>query len=317
LINIKEKQLLEWIPDVFQQGDDVIIGPGDDCAVLDFGLDRLYLLAVDQLTADTHYLQATTSPAQIAKKLLHRNISDIAAMGGVPAHALLAITLAPGKEKAWFEEFFRAMAEEAEKWSISICGGDISSTATGKDSASLTITGWVENQALSLRSGANDGDILYATGCFGESFKTEHHLNFIPRLEEARFIAGSFSNTMIDVSDGLLLDSARLAESSKIGLMLEVDKIPLRNNAELKAALTDGEDYELLFAVPAEKAENIEQKWPFKETPLTAIGKFTKEIFSGTVENSTGEIIYSPVQAPSRNNASCKAYSNPGFDHLT
>jgi thiamine-monophosphate kinase len=304
---IKEKELLEWIPNCFQQGHDVLVGPGDDCAVLDFGLEKLYLLAVDQLTADTHYIQAVTSPAKIAKKLLYRNISDIAAMGGMPAHALLAMTLASGKDKAWFREFFESMAEEAKKWNISVCGGDISSTQTDKDTSSLTITGWVEKQALCLRSGSQNGDVLYATGCFGNSFNTEHHLDFTPRLEEARFIAGDFTNTMIDVSDGLLLDAARIAESSEIGLTLELDKIPARNNAAIEKMLTDGEDYELLFAVHPDRAELLEDKWPFKNTPLTAIGSFSKEITSGIVKDSTGKIMYE---------SGLCLFHKAGFDHF-
>ena len=305
---MKEKQLLKWIPECFQQDDDVIVGPGDDCAVLDLGVDKLYLLAVDQVTAETHYLDDSTPPAKIAQKLLRRNISDIAAMGGAPAHALLAMTLSPGKNKAWFEEFFNSMAKEAEKWNISICGGDISSTETGKDCLSLTITGWVEKDALSLRSGAKEGDILYATGCFGNSFNTEHHLNFIPRLEEARFVAGDFTNTMIDVSDGLLLDSARIAESSNIGLILDTEKIPARNSASIEAILTDGEDYELLFAVSPETVELLESKWPFKETQLTAVGHFTGEVSSGTVKDSTGKTIYESGACP---------FNKAGFEHLT
>lgn len=303
---MKEKELLKRIPKYFQQGDDVLIGPGDDCAVLDFGLERFFLLAVDQLTADTHYLDDLTPPAKIAKKLLHRNISDIVAMGGMPVHALLAMTLSSGKDKIWVEEFFNTMAEEAKKWNISVCGGDISSTDTGKDCLSLTIAGWVEKDALSLRSGAEVGDILYATGCFGDSFNSQHHLNFIPRFKEARFVAGNFTNTMIDVSDGLLLDAARIAESSEIGLILDINKIPARNNASTEAVLTDGEDYELLFAVSPDKTELLESKWPFKKTSLSAIGLFTKEINSGMVNDSAGKILY-------ENGSSI--FSKAGFEH--
>lgn len=306
-ILMKEKQLLEWIPELFPQGNDVVVGPGDDCAVLDFGLEKLYLLAVDQLTANTHYVQTKTSPAQIARKLLHRNISDIAAMGGVPAHALLAMSLAPGKHKEWFHEFFSTMAEETKKWNISLCGGDISSTSNGNDSSSLSITGWVEKEALCLRSGAQNGNILYATGGFGDSFNTGHHLDFIPRLEEARFLAGYFTHTMIDVSDGLLLDAARLAESSQIGLVLDTTVIPVRNNAEFESVMTEGEDYELIFAVSAEKTASLEKQWPFKNTQLTAIGEFSDKIISGTVKDISGKTMYE--------SGLCR-FSQAGFDHL-
>ena len=304
---MKEKQLLDWIPDRFQQGQDVVVGPGDDCAVLDFGLKKYYLMAVDQLTADTHYFGDSATPAQIATKLLHRNISDIAAMGGMPAHALLAMSIVPGKHKSWFEEFFHIMVKEAKKWHISVCGGDISGTESGKDSSSLTITGWVEKKALCLRSGAKSTDVLYATGRFGKAFNSNHHLEFTPRLKEARFLAGYFTNTMIDVSDGLLLDAARLTENSKFGLILDTKKIKVRAKASLEEALTDGEDYELLFAVPAKKAEELEKKWPFKRTPLTAIGKFSRKVRSGTILDMNAEVLYEY--------GLCQ-FRKPGFDHF-
>lgn len=303
---MREKQLLDWIPDRFQQGVDVMIGPGDDCAVLNFGLKKYYLMAVDQLIADTHYFADSATPSQIAKKLLHRNISDIAAMGGQPAHALLAMSLVPGKHRNWFQSFFKTMSEEAKKWNVSICGGDIASTEDGKDAVSLTITGWVEKKALCLRSRARSNDILYATGCFGRSFESNHHMEFTPRLAEARFLAGYFTETMIDVSDGLLLDAARLCESSKIGLLLETEKIKLRKQASLEDALTDGEDYELLFAVPPAKTAELEKKWPF-DIPLNRIGKFTRRVRTGTIMNMNAEILYQ--------DGLCQ-FRNAGFDHF-
>lgn len=304
---MKEKQLLELIPQIFTQGKDVMVGPGDDCAVLDLGSDKLFLLAVDQLGAGIHYAQETTSPAKIAAKLLHRNISDIAAMGGFPAHALLSISLVPGKDDKWISEFFETLAEQTKKWHISLCGGDISASGGKNDSFSLTITGWVEKEALCLRSGARDGDILFATGCFGDSFSSGHHLDFFPRLDEARFIAGKYTNTMIDVSDGLLLDAARIAESSKIGLVLETEKIPARNNSSIVKMLTEGEDYELVFAVPANKAASLEKGWPFTNTPLTAIGYFAEKLMSGTVQDKSGKMIYE--------SGSC-SFHQAGFDHF-
>ena len=304
---MKEKQLLEQIPQIFTQGNDIMVGPGDDCAVLDLGTDRLYLLAVDQLGGGIHYAAATTSPAQIATKLLHRNISDIAAMGGLPAHALLTLSIVPGKDDNWFGEFFKTMAELSENWHISLCGGDISASAGKYDTFSLTISGWVEKEALCLRSGAKDGDILFATGCFGDSFSSGHHLDFIPRLEEARFLAGKFTNTMIDDSDGLLLDASRIAESSKIGLVIDTEKIPARNNASIVKMLTEGEDYELLFAVAASKADVLQKDWPFTDTLLTAIGHFSEKIMPGTVQDKSGETVYEPGST---------SFHQAGFDHL-
>jgi len=291
---MNEKTILDKIPSIFQQGEEIIAGPGDDCAVLDFGLDRLYLMAVDQLVSEVHYKKASTLAAKIAKKLLNRNLSDIAAMGGVPAQALLTMTLCreTAADKYWIDEFLTSIENEARHWNISVCGGDISSTKSDVDSFSLTITGWVGKESLCLRSSAKSGDILFATGCFGKSFSTEHHLNFTPRIEQGQFLAGTFTNTMIDVSDGFLLDSARLAEMSNLGLCIDSDKISARDGASLKERMTCGEDYELLFAVHPEKSELLIKEWSFEDVSLTRVGVFTDED-RGIVKDMKERVLYS------------------------
>ena len=290
---MNEKDILDKIPSIFQQSGEVIIGPGDDCAVLDFGLDKFYLMAVDQLVSDIHYSKKSEFAANIAKKLLNRNLSDIAAMGGFPAHALLTMTLSKdtASDAYWIDEFLNAISHEAAKWDISICGGDISSTNAESDSFSLTITGWTTKESLCLRSSAKPGDLLFGTGLFGKSFPTKHHLNFTPRLELAQFLAGTFTNTMIDVSDGLLLDSARLAEMSGVGLSLNIENIPARANANIEQCLTDGEDYELLFAISPEKKELLINEWPFDDILLTEIGLFQNQS-PGVVKDPSGQIIF-------------------------
>ena len=306
--NMREKDILDKIPGIFPQGREVLVGPGDDCAVLDFGVDRLYLMAVDQLISDIHYCRELESPANIAKKLLNRNLSDIAAMGGVPAQALLTMTLSSStaSEKGWVDKFLTAVADEAKIYGISVCGGDIASTNADTDSFSLTITGWVKRESLCLRSSARPEECLFATGLFGNSFSTGHHINFSPRLEAADFLAGSFTKAMIDVSDGLLLDSARIAEMSGTGLTINTELIPARDGAGVTQRLTDGEDYELLFAVDPEKADDLIRKWPFSNIPLTCIGFFTEES-PGIVVDHNGHLLYSGTD-----NESCC-----GFDHLS
>ena len=270
--------VLDALPELFPISSEVLVGPGDDCAALDFGLDKLRLLAVDQLVSNVHYDKKTTSPAEIAGKLLRRNISDIAAMGGLPSQALLAMTLSKRtwETEGWVKAFLSAISAEAEHWGINVCGGDISSTIAAADSFSLTITGWVERKRLTLRSGARPGDQLYATGEFGNSYNSGHHLNFAPRLDEARFLADGFADAMIDVSDGLLMDAARIADSSGLELRIDESNVPLRGGATLEQAFSDGEDYELLVAVPPEKAAVLETEWPFASTNLTRIGSFVE-----------------------------------------
>jgi thiamine-monophosphate kinase len=271
---MKEKEIHQMIYRIFRQGHGVAVGPGDDCAALDFGGKRYFLTATDQLVSDVHYIKEKTSAAAIAKKLFNRNISDIAAMGGTPAFALLTIA-SHSADRKWYSAFIRSIQNEAAKWKVSICGGDISSVKKDITVCTLTINGWVDKNKICLRSNAKPGDILYTTGLFGNSFKSGHHLSFTPRIEAAKFLAGKFTRAMIDVSDGLLIDVQRLVSASGVGLVIDTALIPLRKGASLRTALSEGEDYELVFAVPPSKSASLEEKWPFKNIRLTRVGKFT------------------------------------------
>jgi thiamine-monophosphate kinase len=289
-IFLKELSLLEFIPKFYKMGDEVIVGPGDDCAVIDLGLDQKYfLMAVDQLNPNIHYLENLTSPEQIADKLLKRNISDIAAMGGKPTLALTAASFKKDKNDSWCLRFLKALQKTAQEYNISICGGDISS-AELQDSFSLTINGWVNKDSLCLRSNAKNEDVIFVTGLFGNSFDSQHHINFTPRLQEANFISENFPGAMIDVSDGLLLDATRIAIMSSIDIILTTDNIPLRNGANLNNALTDGEDYELLFTINPEDVDEFEKTWPFK-TKLTKIGECISNDSPGKILNHHGVIL--------------------------
>lgn len=286
---MNESQLLKHILPTLKQSQDIIVGPGDDCAVIKFG-NELLLAAVDQLISDVHYLSSNTYPTCAGAKLLKRNLSDIAAMGGTPFCALVTIAASRNDEK-WFIDFFAGIEAEAEKNNISICGGDFASLPEGanvKEITTLTILGKVTREKICLRSNAKPGDLLIATGSFGNSFKSNHHLDFIPRLAESAFIAGNYTTTMIDVSDGLLLDASRMSQASNCGLQLFTESIPLRDGANLNAALYDGEDYELLFAVSPHKFLELEKKWPFKNTKLSKIGVFNTNVLE--VSNSNGHI---------------------------
>ncbi len=270
-----EKTLLKKLIPLLKQGKDIVCGPGDDCAIIDVGNNKLFLMAADQVISDVHYDKSKTPVADIAKKLINRNISDIAAMGGTPAHAILTIANS-AKNEEWYIDFFTSIAKIAEKYKISVCGGDLATLSSTQGVCTLTITGWVDKNNECLRSNAKAEQYLYATGVFGNSYNSNHHINFIPRLDESKFLAGKYTNTMIDVSDGLLIDAQRIAIASNLGIELDIEKIPLRKNANIADALTDGEDYELLFAVAAEKTQRLESLWNFKNTQLSKIGIFTK-----------------------------------------
>lgn len=255
--------------------DSVPLGPGDDCAAIEIGDGALLLAAVDQLIGDVHYYRESTAPKAAGAKLLKRNLSDIAAMGGVPRWALLTLA-SEGRDAEWLLRFCRGVAETAACYDVNLCGGDIASLPQNcrTEVTTLTILGTVHAGKMLRRSGASVGDYLYVTGALGNSLASGHHLTFTPRLAEGRFLASShLATAMMDISDGLLLDAARLAESS--GVMLEIDpeRLPLRDGADTAMALSDGEDYELLFTVPAAFAVELEWNFPQHLAPIRRIGR--------------------------------------------
>lgn len=274
---IDELNILDALLPELAMRADVALGPGDDCAVLDLGGGMLLLAAVDQVAGDVHYVATDTDPAAAGAKLLKRNLSDIAAMGGEPAWALLALA-ADGRRADELLAFCRGVAAAAQGYGVSLVGGDLAALAAGSrtELGSLTILGRIAPGEIIRRSGAAAGDLLYATGCFGRSFESRHHLDFAPRLAEGRFLAaGAYADAMIDVSDGLLLDARRLAAASGVSIVLDPDAIPRRDEANLAAALGDGEDYELLFTVPAAREAELRAAWPAAFAPLTRIGAVT------------------------------------------
>lgn len=281
---MNEIKLLEKILPDLKQDKNVFLGPGDDCAALDLGTGDLLLAAVDQVISAVHYDRVTTKARMVGAKLLKRNLSDIAAMGGKASWALLALATNT-KDDKYLLDFYDGLREAAEKFNISLCGGDFSSLPKGEtgEVASLTILGTVERDLMCCRSEAQVGDIVFVTGALGNSYESGRHLTFEPRLAEGRFLAeNAYVNAMIDISDGLLLDAQRMAKASEVALMLELEHIPVNADATLEQALSDGEDYELLFCVPADKAELLRKEWAF-ETALTSIGKIR--------ENPPGEVV--------------------------
>lgn len=278
---LNELEILKTLLGSLEQNSGVAVGPGDDCAVLDFAGGKL-LAAVDQLIGDVHYFSNGTSPRRAGAKLMKRNLSDIAAMGGIPRWALLSVAVANGREAEWILEFCRGAADAGMKYDVAIVGGDIAALKNLGETASLSILGEMPHgETALLRSGAKAGEGIYVTGRFGNSLATEHHLDFEPRLREGRFLASNhWASAALDVSDGLLLDAARLAAASGVAMRIDPGRVPRREGASLAAALGDGEDYELLFTVPPERAPELEKTWPDGFAPLTRIG----EVMAGSGE---------------------------------
>ena len=251
-------------------------GIGDDCAVLPAARGP-QLITVDPVIFGRHF-DAAVPPRAVGAKLLKRNLSDLAAMGGCPSAAVLALTLDPQTSLAWLEQFYRGLAACARRYRVPIVGGDIAQ-ADGVLAASLTLLGAAAGSRVVTRTGARIGDSIYVTGVLGRSFASGHHFAFHPRLAEGTWLAGRPEvRAMMDVSDGLAKDLGALTPPHTKPA-LEPDALPLRRGADLRAALTDGEDYELVFALAAHTdAVAFARAWHrhFPRTRLTNIGHFAR-----------------------------------------
>lgn len=257
-------------------GNEVIVPPGDDCAAIRWRPGSLQLLAVDQVVGERHYRShgpQADPPALAGRKLLARNLSDIAAMGGKPLYCLLAAAFPRELPLPWMEAFYDGILDCARDFQVAMIGGDFSSTPADQV-ASLTIIGEVDDDKVLTRAAARPGQLLYMTGECGNSFASGHHLRFTPRCAEGQWLAEHrLAAAMIDISDGLLLDAARIADASACGMQFDLPALPRRTpETSIAQALGDGEDFELLFTVPPDRAAELDRLWPFA-TRLTRIGR--------------------------------------------
>lgn len=259
------------------------LGPGDDCAVV-YGASPAregLLVTVDQLVEGRHFTPET-SVELIARKAIARSISDIAAMAGTPAWALAAAVLPRGYAHA--PELFDACHRWGTHFGAPLVGGDIAVSPPGTPLIlSITVAGDpAPSRGPVTRSGAKPGDDVYVTGKIGGSLASGRHLTFEPRVAEGRFLAGSVLSdlhAMIDVSDGLGRDAARISAASKVRIELDARLIPLHvERAEpvrdVLAACADGEDYELLFTAAPGVMHRILP--PRALASMTRIGRVTE-----------------------------------------
>lgn len=257
-------------------------GIGDDCAVLPPS-KRQQAITVDPVIYGRHF-DDQVPPRAVGAKLLKRNLSDLAAMGARPTAAVIALTLDPRVSLAWLEQFYRGLAACARAYRVPIVGGDIAQ-ADGVLAANLTLLGQAAGPRMLLRTGAKIGDWIYVTGKLGGSI-AGHHFSFKPRLAEGAWLAArSETRAMIDLSDGLAKDLNPLtpakAEPSITAKSVPVSRDAVRlakksGRTPLAHALSDGEDYELLFIVSknADRA-TFERAWRQRfKTPLSCLGRF-------------------------------------------
>jgi len=275
LKDIGEIGLIKRLARTIRYDSSVIKGIGDDAAVIRWTKDKDLLFTCDMLVEGVHFRSNEATPYQIGWKALARNVSDIAAMGGVPKYALVSIAMDPGLEVSFLDGIYKGISDVAKRFKINMVGGDMSKSK--KLVIDISLVGQVERENLTLRSGAKRGDVILVTGYLGGSIKGKH-LKFIPRLEEARALVRSFRiNSMIDISDGLVLDLWRVLDASKVGARIYENAIPISREADsLKSAISDGEDFELLFTMSAKEAKRFfRTALPKMATPVTLIGEIT------------------------------------------
>ena len=253
---------------------EVVVGIGDDTAVLKYKKNLYLLLTTDILIEDVHF-DKKAAPFQIGYKALAVNISDIAAMGGIPKYVLVSLGLKKNTSLKFVDELYQGIRSLAKKFKVKIVGGD--TVASSKIVISVALTGEVEKKYLTLRKGAKIGDKIYVTGRLGGSISGKH-LSFIPRLKEARYLVENLHPTsMIDISDGLLSDLRRICEASGLGAKICQEKIPLSKEAtSSENALTGGEDFELLFTL-CHHPPHLGRRDRVGEIPITQIGEITKK----------------------------------------
>lgn len=233
----------------------VVKGIGDDTAVLDHSASKYLLLTTDMLAEGVHFTKRI-APHSIGYKALACNISDIAAMGGVPTHAVISIGLPKNTPARFVKDVYGGINTLARRFKVSVVGGD---TITCLQFViNIALLGEVEKKNLVLRSGAKEGDRIFVTGSLGRAWKSDRHVSFTPRVQEARFLVSRFRpSAMIDISDGLAADLGHILEQSRVGAVLQADQLPLNEDARLDEALYDGEDFELAFTLGDDKARKL------------------------------------------------------------
>ena len=243
---------------------------GDDCAIVQPpGPDEEWLLTTDQIVEGCHFNRDRHPPAALGGKALARSLSDIAAMGGRPLKFLQTVCLPDWVLGSWHDAFqrgLRAMADTAGASQLALMGGDVA--RGNRFHATVTVIGCVERGTALRRSTARPGDRVYVSGTLGGSIlglrlvtgdadldwnhpAVRRHCEPSPRLALGRRLRSLPASAAMDLSDGLAIDSDRLARASGVAITLEAESLPLFQGARLEDALRSGEEYELLFTLPS------------------------------------------------------------------
>lgn len=286
---------------------DVVLGIGDDCAVLVPIVNQNIVVTTDTLVAGVHF-PFDTSPRAIGHKAVAVNLSDIAAMGAKPSWLSLALTL-PDIDEPWLIEFCEGVFELCEFYNVELIGGD---TTQGPLSITITAQGLTPEGSYLSRSGAKAGDWLYVTGELGDAAlalqqitgRVELEPQFIDTIRnkldypKPRVLAGQtlreYASSAIDLSDGLISDLGHICQASNVGANVVLDALPISTimrdsllaDDAIALALSGGDDYELLFTVSEDNKVGMETAMSHAGTPVTCIGQLnSSQTISTTLNN--------------------------------
>jgi thiamine-monophosphate kinase len=278
LRELGEDRLLDQLLPNLPRNRAVVVGAGDDCALVKSGEPgKLQLLKTDCLVENVHFTNKSRSEL-VGWKAMARPLSDFAAMSGVPQFALVTLIVQSKTSVAWVRNLYRGMEKAARAFKVAIVGGE-TSRIKGPAVVSVTVTGFVEKGRWVSRAGGKATDDLFVTGRLGGSLRG-HHLKFVPRIIESRWLTENFPiHAMMDLSDGLGADLPRLARASHVGFELDETALPLNPRCTPEQAISDGEDYELLFALSSHHRARLLKRWreKFPKLPLTRIGKLNSK----------------------------------------
>jgi thiamine-monophosphate kinase len=275
---------IDWLRQRTPIGGRVLLGPGDDCAAIDWSGAGPCLATTDILMEGCDFVIAEAGARRVGRKAMAVNLSDIAAMAGRPVAAVVGLVLPKVGGRKLAEELYLGMREIADEFQTAIVGGDTNSW-DGPLVISVTVLGEAVGRGPVTRSGAKPGDWLMVTGPLGGSIHGKH-LDFTPRVREAlRLHAIVELNAMIDLSDGLSADLFHICRESGCGAVLRADTIPISDAARemadgrspLDHAISDGEDFELAFSVSPSDGEKLIREQPIAGIELSHIGEFVAE----------------------------------------
>ena len=317
LSDLGEFGLIEKIKSIIgSPGDSVIKGIGDDCAVVEKSGGNAMLLTTDVLVEGVHFTKGFINPENLGRKALAINISDIAAMGGTPRYALLSLAAPESTETGYIGELISGIDSMANEFSVSVLGGDTSLSPDGLI-VNIFIIGEALKDNVLYRYGAKPGQVIFVTGEVGSSaagldilkrgLKKEKygslidaHISPYPHVKEGNIISSSgLVTSLIDISDGVISDLRHICEESRVGAIIERNKLPISDicrqycseyglSAE-EFALYGGEDYVFMGTVPEHSYYKLRDLLNSEGCPLLPIGR-TKAEPGIRLQNQNGGI---------------------------